>query len=104
MDEESMEARSDFIAENTPNCDDCSKHDEGYDEGLEEGIRTRKFYNLQQIKEPFQRICAMFAAFGNTDPNIRKLRVEFFKLACFMFNEDTSEFTKKCPCRPECEF
>lgn len=104
--EERMEARSDFIAENCDKCaweeecDDCSK----YDEGLEQGIRSRKFYNLEQIKKPFQKISAILTAYGNFDPNIRLLKVEFFKLAVFMFNEDTSEFTKKCPCRPECEF
>ena len=98
--EERQDAMSDFIAEHSPNCDDCSK----YDEGLKEGIRCRKFYNLQEIKEPFQKISAILTGYGNIDPNIRKLRVEFFKLACYMFNTDTDEFVKPCPCRKECEF
>ena len=117
--EERMDARSDFIAEHSPNCDDCGKGEEkdetildeirkrvdrAYSQGYKDGIRSRKFYNLQEIKEPFQKISAILTGYGNIDPNIRKLRVEFFKLACYMFNTDTDEFVKPCPCRKECKF
>ena len=97
--EERMDAKSDYDAEIL-----AEGYDVGYSDGHEDGIRHRMFYNLEAIKKPFQKICAILTGYGNFDPNIRLLRVEFFKLAVFMFNEDTKEFTRPCPCKEECMF
>lgn len=100
MDEESMEARSDFIAENSPNCEDCGK----YDEGLDDGTRARLFYHLENINEAFIRINAILATYDADDEVINEVKKDFNKLWTAIFNEDTKEFTRPCPCKEECDF
>jgi len=100
MDEESMEARSDFIAENTPNCDDCSKHDEGYDEG----IAKRLQFHYNRIRETKCHIDGILATYSKDDVVINDIRKEFNKLWMFLIKEVETEDFKKCPCSPECKF
>ena len=100
MNEERMDAMSDFIAENTPNCDDCNR----FEDGKEEGLSVRMHYHLERMNEARLRIDTILATYDSDDYIMNEIKKLFGKLWAFLFNEDTKEFLKPCPCRRECEF
>lgn len=98
--EERMDARSDFIAENSPNCDDCTK----YDEGLEEGLAKRLKFHYDRIRETKCHIDGILATYSKDDKVMNNIKKQFKDLWMFLFEQDNTEDFKKCPCRRECMF
>ena len=98
--EERMDAMSDFITENTPNCDDCTK----YDKGVQDGLSSRLHYHLERMNEARLRIDTILATYDPDDLVMNEIKKLFGKLWALLFNEDTKEFLKPCPCRKECKF
>ena len=86
--EERQDAMSDFIAENTPNCDDC-------------GVGIPEL--LKNINEAKLRIDGVLSTYSPDDVVMNEVKKDFGKLWKMMFNLDPS-YVNKCPCKKECEF
>ena len=59
---------------------------------------------LDSIDNDFKEINTILATYDNNDPTVKELKKRFSRVIFAITKADQEEYSKACPCKPECDF